>query len=470
MVQQRHTNGWLTVTTGHNWLGHYNVYVLSTDTGKEVRHHKSVVLGPKSTMRKWEAEEKLREVIQRHIGVRQGTLPNPNTTLVSFVVKVYIPMRSGGWSQPTATNNTYMIQLYILKEFGERKLENIGAVELQLFINALAKKFCRSTVLKVLSHLRALMKLARKQRYIQDDPSEDLITPRTHRLPKPTMTKEDLARLIDAIIDPMDRCLMCIGCFCALRSAEVFGLIWSSYMGDHLAMTSTAYKSTLYRDNMKNNVSRDSVCVPDYILPYIEQWRGVCPDSSPDALMFSRIPTKGRNKDKVVPYDSFSYMLKRIMPIAKSLGIPNELVNFRVFRRTAGTDLQHYGGVKDIQSTLRHEDVGTTFGFYVQAVAESTRKAVNDRTEGVFACLARPLQPTATPQVGAATSKGNGKVDLDFGNVLDLQRHLRIAPVASALAFYAKGFEESTRKAVTDQTADGTARVLQQPEPPAIQW
>ncbi len=396
MVQQRHSNGWLSITTGNNWLGHFTIYVINPETGKEIRQHKSEVIGSKANMRKWQAQDKLREIIKRKFGVCRGTLPDPDTTVKSFVEEVYIPVRSGAWSAPTKTTNTNMIRHYFLKKFGERKLENVGAIELQLFINEFAEKFSRGTVLRVLVHIKSIMKLARKQRYILDDPAEDLIVPRTRRLPKPTMTKEDLARLIDAIQDPMDKCLMCIGCFCALRSSEVFGMIWSSYEGDHLAMTSTAWRSTLYRDNMKNAASRDPVSVPDRIRPYIEQWRAVCPDSSPDALMFPWVPTKGCNKDNVVPYDSYQYMMRRIIPIAESLGIPRKLINFRVFRRTAGTDLQHYGNVKDVQSTLRHGDVVTTFGCYVQMVEESTRKAVNDRTEGVFACLTQQPQPPAT--------------------------------------------------------------------------
>ena len=38
------------------------------------------------------------------------------------------------------------------------------------------------------------------------------------------MTPEQINLLIEAIEDPHDLCLMCIGLFCATRTSETFGL------------------------------------------------------------------------------------------------------------------------------------------------------------------------------------------------------------------------------------------------------
>ena len=107
------------------------------------------------------------------------------------------------------------------------------------------------------------------------------------------MTPEQINLLIEAIEDPHDLCLMCIGLFCATRTSETFGLQWKSYGGDSLMIHSTAYEGELYRGQVKTGASRNAVPIPDDIVPIIEAWRQICPDTSPDALMF---PTHGKGE------------------------------------------------------------------------------------------------------------------------------------------------------------------------------
>ena len=162
------------------------------------------------------------------------------------------------------------------------------------------------------------------------------------------MTPEQINLLIEAIEDPHDLCLMCIGLFCATRTSETFGLQWKSYGGDSLMIHSTAYEGELYRGQVKTGASRNAVPIPDDIVPIIEAWRQICPDTSPDALMF---PThgKGERAGSTVPRRAKSFLKWRIHPIAKKMKIPRRLVTFQVMRRTLGTDLQHHGTIKDAQ-------------------------------------------------------------------------------------------------------------------------
>src|SRR5438067_9312687 len=104
-------------------------------------------------------------------------------------------------------------------------------------------------------------------------------------------TAEQIVKLIDAIQDPHDLCLMSIGLFCATRTSEILGLQWKSYAGDRLIIHSTAYEGRLYKGKLKTEDSRDAIPVPESIRSIIEAWRRVCKDTSPEALMF---PTRGR--------------------------------------------------------------------------------------------------------------------------------------------------------------------------------
>jgi hypothetical protein len=61
-------------------------------------------------------------------------------------------------------------------------------------------------------------------KFISDNPGEETRMPATRPIERPTMTPEQINLLIEAIEDPHDLCLMCIGLFCATRTSETFGL------------------------------------------------------------------------------------------------------------------------------------------------------------------------------------------------------------------------------------------------------
>ena len=79
-----------------------------------------------------------------------------------------------------------------------------------------------------------------------------------------------------------------------------------------------------------------------------------------------------------------NFLVWRVRPIARKLGIPDRLVTFQVMRRTLGTDLQHHGSLKDTQSVLRHASIKTTGDIYVQPIEQSVLQAVNSRASALL--------------------------------------------------------------------------------------
>jgi len=166
------------------------------------------------------------------------------------------------------------------------------------------------------------------------------------------------------------------------RTSEDFGLTWKSYAFD--LVYDTAYEGRLYEGKVKTEDSRARIPIPRRIRPYIESWRQVCPDTSPDALMFA---TKGhlQNIGKMVPFRAQNFFKWKVWPIADKLGIDRKLCTFQVLRRTLGTDLQTHGTMKDAQAILRHNQIKTTAEIYMKHIPESVRKAIDSRTDSVFA-------------------------------------------------------------------------------------
>jgi len=287
-----------------------------------------------------------------------------------------------------------LINKYLVKKFNDVPLRTIGLFELQTLLNDLAETYSESIVKHAFVNLRSIMKLAQKLKIIPENPGEETRMPATKAVARPTMTPEQINSLMGAMEEPHDLCLMCIGLFCATRTSETLGLQWKSYLGDKLTIHSTAYEGELYRGQVKTDASRSAIPIPDDIIPIVEAWRQICPDSSSDALMF---PTFGRDerKGQKVPRRAKNFLKWRIYPIADRLKIPRKLVTFQVMRRTLGTDLQKHGTMKDAQGVLRHASIKTTANVYMQEIPASVRAAINSRTRAV---LAKPQAVLAKPK------------------------------------------------------------------------
>lgn len=272
------------------WYGKFRVYMRDRE-GKEVERTRRVVLGLKSDLRKHEAEEKLRRIIREENGLEKGTpaaFPqcDDSVTFGWFVAERYLPMRRGQWRPATQQKTEFEIKKYLVQMIKNEPLRKIGTFELQMILNRLAQNYSESIVKHAYVNVRSIMRMAQKLRFISDNPAEDTRMPETKAVDRPTMTAEQIVRLVNAIEEPHDLCLMSIGLFCATRTSETLGLQWKSYTGDSLIIHGTAYEGHLYEGKVKTEASRDAVPVPADIRPIIESWRQLCPDTSAEALMF----------------------------------------------------------------------------------------------------------------------------------------------------------------------------------------
>lgn len=369
------------------WYGKYLVY-RKDQQGKEVRKHRCVKICLKANTPKWKAEQMLKEIILKEtkgVGPTPTLPPDDSVTFRWFVQERYIPMRRGSWSPAYKKTNTYNLEHYLIEHFGDLPLRNLSTFEIQVWLNNLVeeKDYSQSVVGSCFSNIRAITHLARKQKFLVEDPGEDVTMPLTKLAEKPVMSLDQSLALIGAITDLHDLCLMLIGIFSGPRASEAMGLQWKSWTGEALMPHGTAYEGKLYKGRLKSKASRAPIPVPEPVRPVIEVWRRLSADSSPEALMF---PTFGRGdrKGEAVPREAKNFLKWRIRPISRRLGIPDRLVTFQVMRRSLGTHLQEHGTLKDTQGVLRHASITTTGNVYVQVVEESVMRAVNSHAAAVL--------------------------------------------------------------------------------------
>jgi integrase len=450
--------GWLRMRTRHQegrveerggtrkrWYGHYYVYVRDA-AGKEVRRHVGVALGNKAELLKWEAKEKLKKFIaaagaieqqlrrlidERGLDpVQQAELQAKVQTLISsesdpelgaaraiaflntrvqptadhltlqwYTEERFLPMRKAGWAPSTRETNLYHINQHILPCLGAVPLARLDKFRCQTFLNDLAMPRERAPhgfSFTVIDHCRTMLKAILEEavdaELIGKNPARKLANPETQESEKFVLPKDQARALLEAL--PFrDRLMAMIAAFCAMRPGEIFGLRWSSWRGDHLQIEGTAWRGVLRPGKAKTKGSKAAIVLPDILIPALKMWREHCKNPSPEALIFP--------SGQETPMRPENWLRRRVKPIAAKLKI-SVPVNFQVLRRTFATNAQGFGGMKDVQTHLRHTDITTTANVYTQPIAESVRKLVNAVTHDV---MTAEQQPAAIQQPAPLTQR-----------------------------------------------------------------
>jgi len=150
---------------------------------------------------------------------------------------------------------------------------------------------------------------------------------------------------------------------CGLRPSETFGLRYQDVLPTALYVRQSLDRRTRKLKETKTPGSTAMVPLPPALAAELQQWILAYPGGS-EELIFTN--TLGQ------PIRAENYLKRVIHKAGKKAGVK---VSFQIMRRSAGTYLQRHGTPKDVQSIMRHADIETTFGTYVQPIAESTKAA-----------------------------------------------------------------------------------------------
>lgn len=366
------------------WKGHYYVYVRQPD-GTEKRAHRAKVLGLKSAMRKREAEEELRKVIERETkqSLSAGAVPlsGKDLTVRWFFENRFRPMMEPKWKESSRKELIGNIERYVLRLIGETPLAKLDKFELQMQANQLATKFSDSVVEKYLVWSKAILEEAVDQDFIPKNPARKLTKPQTRAINKRTANEREI-RVVMQCMEGRVRVVLMLSFVLGLRPGELLALRWNDVLEASLRIDENARYGKLYVP--KTKASEASVWLPAEMRSELLAIRTA--DAQPEDFIFPNAISG------VYRLDNFR---KRILKPAlleaknkaKSLGLPGESlksITFQVCRRTCGTLMQNHGNVKDIQAHLRHAQASTTLGVYVQEIPESVQNAVHSLYRKLF--------------------------------------------------------------------------------------
>jgi len=372
MAREKHQNGWVLLSGKRvkKWIGHWMPY---REDGR--RTHTSVVLGLKSEMRKWEAEDALRAYIAEQTGKPEK--PDGDPTFQWFWDHRFLPTRT--WCAKTESLIKSIFNLHVLPVIGQRKLGEIEKFEIDVLVKKIAEAFSGSMVQKVRIYIKAAMEEAIDQGLLDGNPARKMIRPKTRAPCRRFLSLDEITRLLNSM-EGRDRLVarMCI--VLGLRPGEVFAAKWDDFdaAAGRLRIDESAVDSQI--KDTKTPGSRAWVWLPKSITEELSNWRV----TSSSALIF---PSKNGR-----PISTRNFLRRHIWPAAVRAGVmqpkpkgwpkgkqwvdPATSVNFRAFRRTCATWFQKVGTTKDIQAQLRHSTPTTTLGVYVQELPDSVRTAV----------------------------------------------------------------------------------------------
>jgi integrase len=356
-------HGTLTKKSG-NWLGHYSRWLLDADSGEKVRQQKAFVIGPVDGTTKAAARRVLRERIEQELGLRSDS----RVTVQWFVEHRWKPLREGSWRDSTKATNEHLLRL-ITGRFGTVAPEDADAVELQQWINELARKKSKSLVLHVRIFLKSIFAEAVEQDYVRKSPARLLRVPSGLKQGIKTYLKKEQIKALFGAAKGMDRVLLRVLLVTGLRPSELFALQWRDLDLDHkyLRVVRSIYRGKV-RDYTKTT-NQDSAK---------ELTRVFLPDSIVAELRTLREKTAHNHNEDFVFASEYgmavwkeNYQQRVLTPLARDAGIPK--VNFQILRRTVATLAQRLGSPKDIAAIMRHRKPDTAAIHYTQQQDESVR-------------------------------------------------------------------------------------------------
>ena len=226
MTRTRHQNSRVHCSDNKaKWYGEFYIYRIGKD-GKERRLHRTVVLETKSELKKWEAQKKLREMIDRETS--GGIIPEI-VTFGWFWENRYVPIRTERLRRSSKKNLNWFVGSHLLKEFGDSPLEKMERFGCQKFLDRLADQgYTESIIHKARTYLKAILDEALDQDFIHKNPARLLEKPQVQRRNKRFLSEEEVQKLLVSL-HGRDRLILRIFLVCGLRPGELFGLRWNDW-------------------------------------------------------------------------------------------------------------------------------------------------------------------------------------------------------------------------------------------------
>lgn len=302
------------------------------------------------------------------------------------------------FKKPSVTDRTFewyrdMAQ-HIIKNLGNKKLEELTAVDIQRFLNNLAETKSDKTIKGIQGILHQVIKYAVMQEIIPFDPFNKGV-----KRPKSKVIKEKSGKALpeyvcqkiivaiedSRILKPMISLMLHTG----IRIGELLALQWSNVDRTNMVLhiENAVTKKSVFDENMKTKsrksiiantktqASQRVVPIDASMLAILDEWWVNSHDERAKSLENGNCDLIFPNKDgELRGYGGFRTQFRRML---NENGLNGYGISFHKFRHTFATYLMEQGAnPRVVQELLGHKDVETTLAIYTTVSTGVMQKEV----------------------------------------------------------------------------------------------
>jgi integrase len=291
----------------------------------------------------------------------------------------------------TSTQESYEIRIakYLQPAFGDCCLRDLTPRVLQRYFSNLKMPY--PSIVKVRDTLSSVLRSAVPD-FLVSNPMIGLRLPldKRARRPKPTITPQEFANLIEFMPEPYAS-MVFVAVWTGLRVSELIALKWRCIHTDSISVEERYFRGDW--SVPKTAASAATIGVSPEVIDRILRLKTLTvrvragravrthelvKSDGPDDLVFQSVQT-GR------PMIDQNVLKRHIKPAARALGL--SFVSWRTLRTSHATWLVQAGAdPKSVQGQMRHSRISTTMDIYAQTVPLAQRQAIKKLSQFAKPC------------------------------------------------------------------------------------
>jgi integrase len=320
-------------------------------------------LGPVRSVKKFEAEQKLAEILEPINVAADG--PSADLPFGEFARNVYLPFYKRKWKASTASTNEDRIRPHLIERFDSRELGSFTDSELQDLLDEKSGTHSYSIVAHLRWDLRQMFGLAVAKGYLPRNPAELLFVPTEARRPEHVTMDFGQVRLFFSVLELREKVIGGLATLAGMRPGEIFGLKRSVVTGERANVQQRIYRGRV--GTPKSHNSKRWAALGDASANWIAEWLEFLP-GAPDGWLFP-------SERLTTPVSKDNCWRRHFLPRLKTVGL--EWANFQVMRRTHSTLSDELGVDPQVRADQMGHTVDVNQNRYTKASHARRRQAVN---------------------------------------------------------------------------------------------
>jgi integrase len=330
------------------------------------------------------ADEKLRPMNQG-LGLTGSAMSFSDFMDENYIPRYLRPAATGCPAElSSSTRESYrgMISKYLRPDLGPKCLRDLTRSTLQQYFSCKAAEASYPTMSKIRDALSSVLRSAVDVEYLNKNPMEGLRLPKDRRpkRPKPTITPEQFANLVQLVAEPYATMIF-VAVWTGLRVSELIGLKWRCIHPDSITIEERYCRGDWSQP--KTEASAATIGVePEVIARLLRLSTLIVEVRAGNAVRKHKLVKSGGLDDLVFqsvqsgrPMNDQNILKRHLQPAARKLGLP--FVCWRTLRTSHATWLVQAGAdPKSVQGQMRHSRISTTMDIYAQIVPTSQRRAL----------------------------------------------------------------------------------------------